>query len=142
MESPVLDVKKLKVAELTVELKKRRRGVGGDKDFLIARLTAAMDANVPVSVAPREPGMGGLVVTARWELLSHNPTSIPEPINTDDTIRPPNVRFVQDEFLGKINKMKYMNEHACNRRKKNGRASSGKDQPAPNVNHRVRGGKL
>ena len=65
----MLDVKKLKVAELKVELKKRRRGVRGDKEFLIARLKAAMDANVPVSVAvsaaPREPGMGGLDVTAR-----------------------------------------------------------------------------
>jgi len=95
--SPVLDVKKLKVAELKVELRKQARGVVGNKDVLIARLVATMEANVPVALAavaaaPREPGMGGLDVTARWSLLKHDPTPIAEPINADGTLRPPTER--------------------------------------------------
>jgi len=76
-------LKKFKVAELKIELRKRGRGVGGNKDVLIARLTEAIEANVPVSVAvaeapcAQEAGMGGLDVMARWELLAHNLTPIP-----------------------------------------------------------------
>ena len=53
-------------------------------------------ANVPVSKeassAPREAGMNGLYVTTRWELLTHNPTPIPEPYNVDGALRPPTER--------------------------------------------------
>ena len=155
--SPVLDVKKLKVAELKVELRKRGRGVVGNKDVLIARLVAAIEANVPVAsaavaAAPREPGMGGLDVTARWLLLNHNPTPIAEPTNADGTLRPPTERdapvnpkyryddqFVRDSFTGKTHKMKYMHESARKRRKP-GQAPSRKETPVPRTKHRVRGG--
>ena len=80
--------------------------------------------NVPVSttVVERDDSMSGLDVTAKWELLTPNPTytPIPEPVNEDSNLRPPteregtvNPKFAYDErfdrmpFKGTTLKMQY-----------------------------------
>ena len=94
-------------------------------------------ANVPVSKeassAPQEAGMNGLYVTARWELLTDNPTPIPEPYNVDGALRLPTERdapvnpkyqyddqFIRTPFSGTTEKMSYMNVMSPRREKGEG----------------------
>ena len=68
----------------------------GNKDVLASHLKQVIMTNVSVSKeassAKREADMNGLDVTARWELLTHNQTPIPEPYNVDGALRPPTER--------------------------------------------------
>ena len=58
------------------------------------RLKEAIQNNVVVSVevVQRHESMNNLDISARWELLAHNPVLIPEPNNEDTSFRPPTER--------------------------------------------------
>ena len=85
-------------------------------------MVECIQQNVPVSTTAveRDDSMSGLDVTAKWELLTPNPTPIPELVNEDSNLRPPteregtvNPKFAYDErfdrmpFKGTTLKMQY-----------------------------------
>jgi hypothetical protein len=77
-EVTVESMMRLGVNELKAELKKRGRPTGGKKADMQARLKEAIINNVPIasgSEPPRHESMNGLDVTARWELLTRQPSS-------------------------------------------------------------------
>jgi hypothetical protein len=90
-----LDVMRLTAARLREELRKRGRATGGNKSAMQERLKEAIELKVPVSgksgvnEARRPDFMGGLDVTARWELMTLCKDPVPKPNNNDDTLRQP-----------------------------------------------------
>ena len=88
----------IKVGDLKMELRKRRLPVAGNKMTLQQRLRENL--NLPLGpgggdnaggggTKPRDASMGGLPFSAHWEFLTPNPIPIPEPENSDRTLRPP-----------------------------------------------------
>jgi hypothetical protein len=92
-----LDVMRLNAVRLREELRKRGRQTGGNKHAMQERLKEAIAMNVPVldgqstetNESRRPDFMTGLDVTAKWELLTHCESPVPEPTNDDETLRPP-----------------------------------------------------
>ena len=85
----------LNVAALENELKKRGKGVSGNKLALVMRLTAVICDGIPIQEecdVVRGDHLNGVDVTAHWHLLTKNPTPIDEPINEDASLRPPTER--------------------------------------------------
>ncbi len=87
-----IDVNKLMVVQLRVELKKRGHSTFGNKGAMQEHLKEAIVMNVPVSeLAGNEEGhcddcMMGVDVMARWELLTPCGDPIPEPDNEDGSL--------------------------------------------------------
>jgi hypothetical protein len=82
----------LKAMELKEELRKRGRPILGKKADLQARLREAILQNVPVAVgneARRHDSMTGLDLTAEWVLLTPEDEPFPQPVNVDESLRPP-----------------------------------------------------
>jgi hypothetical protein len=153
-------VGRLAVKELKDELRKRGRSVTGKKNELAARLVEAVVANVPVSAsddAPRHESMAGLDVGAEWVLLTQNEFPVPEPENTDSSLRPPTERdgivtpkfgFVETfdcmPFTGTTEKMRYTRPKGAwsNRKKdkKRKRSPTRHGRPIAGIEPRVLGG--
>ena len=118
----------------------------------------AIVENVPISEAfgtvPLEAGMGGLNTTARWHLLTPNPTPFPNHVNVDASLRPPterdapvnprygyDERFVRTLFAGTMEKMVYTNiKYPWKRKKGKGYNPSHNKRSVPEPKHRVKGG--
>ena len=148
----------LKVIGLKEELKKRGIPTAVKKDVLAERLREAIVANVPVSEAvgavSQEAGMGGINATARCHLLTPNTNPIPEPVNVDASLRPPeergapvnpiygyDERFVQTHFSGTTEKMAYMNGKPPRKRNTwKGYTPSRNKRSVPEPNIQVKGG--
>ena len=117
----------LKATELKEELRKRGRPILGKKADLQARLREVILQNVPVAVgneARRHDSMTGLDVTAEWVLLTPEDEPFPQPVNVDESLRPPtemdgvtNPKFAMKEtfersfFTGTTRKMRYKGLH-------------------------------
>jgi hypothetical protein len=117
----------LKATELKEELRKRGRPILGKKADLQARLREVILQNVPVAVgneARRHDFMTGLDVTAEWVLLTPEDEPFPQPVNVDESLRPPtemdgvtNPKFAMKEtfersfFTGTTRKMRYKGLH-------------------------------
>ncbi len=77
------------------ELRKRGWATGGNKSAMQESLKEVIELNMPVSgesgvnEARRPDFMGGLDVTARWELMTPCKDPVPEPNNDNDTLPPP-----------------------------------------------------
>jgi len=106
------------------ELRKSGRSFAGKKGELQERLKEAVVNNVSVALGNeprRHESMGGLDVTARWELLTPAAEPVPKPVNEDLGHRPPTKmdglrkpkyamveRFQRGVFTGTNEKMRYV----------------------------------
>jgi len=126
---------------------------------LQSRLKECIQQQVPVSTTAveRDESMRGLDVTAKWKLLTPNPTPISEPTNEDSNLRPPtereggyNRKYGYDErfdrmpFTGTTEKMQYKYGKKS-RKRKNGKGNrklspTRQQKDPPIVEERVKGG--
>ena len=85
----------LNVAALKNELKKRGKGVSGNKLALVLRLTDVIRDGIPIQeegAVVRGAHLNDVDVTAHWRLLNKNPTPINKLTNKDASLRPPTER--------------------------------------------------
>jgi hypothetical protein len=139
----VMMVMGLNVNKLREELRKRGWLFVGKKGELQERLKEVVINNVPVASGKkprRHECMGGLDVTARWELLTPDAKPVPQPVNKDRGHHPPTKmdgatnpkyamvkRFQCSAFTGTNEKIRYvkplwrllsMRNHSKERRRK------------------------
>ncbi len=77
-------------AQLKEKLKKRGKTISRKKEVLILRLQECIQNNFPGSNIPVDclKSMNGIDITAKWELLTPNPSPIQEPTNEDQFLCP------------------------------------------------------